>query len=83
MTSGIKLQSEKIQVISKMELPYNQKGVREFWGMVGHYPKFKNRFPDATRPMTKLTRKGVKLERTDECQIGFDYLKHALLRPQS
>ena len=28
--------------------------------------------------MTKLTRKGVKFEWTDECQIGFDYLKTCL-----
>ena len=35
-------------------------------------------FADATRPMTKLIRKGVKFEWTDECQIGFDYLKTCL-----
>ena len=28
--------------------------------------------------MTKVTRKGVKFEWTDECQIGFDYLKTCL-----
>ena len=28
--------------------------------------------------MTKLIRKGVKFEWTDECQIGFDYLKACL-----
>ena len=28
--------------------------------------------------MTKLTRKGVKFEWTDECQTGFDYLKTCL-----
>ena len=43
--------------------------------MVGYYRKFRNRFADAARPMTKLTRKGVKIEWRDECQIGFDYLK--------
>ena len=46
--------------------------------MVGYYRKFINRFTDATRPMTKLTIKGVKFEWTDECQIGFDYLKTCL-----
>ena len=46
--------------------------------MVGYYRKFINKFADATRPMTKLTRKGVKLEWKDECQIGFDYLKACL-----
>ena len=74
-TNGIKLQSEKIKAISEMKPPKNQKGVREFLEMVDYYRKFINRFADAARPMTKLTRKDVKFESTDECQIGFHYLK--------
>ena len=77
-TSGIKPQLEKIKAISEMKPPKKQKDVREFLGMVGNYRKFINRFADATTPMTKLTRKGVKFEWTDECQIGFDYLKTCL-----
>ena len=46
--------------------------------MVGYYRKFMNRFVDATRPMTKLTRKGVKFEWTAECQTGFEYMKMCL-----
>ena len=74
----IKPQSEKIKVISEMKPPKNQKGVREFLGMVVSHWKFINRFADAPRSMTKLTRKGVKFEWTDECQIWFDYLKTCL-----
>ena len=70
-TSGIKPQSEKVKAISE----------REFLGMVGYYWKFINRFVDAARPMTKLARKGVKFEWTDECQLGFDYLKTCLTEP--
>ena len=77
-TNWIKLQSEKIKAISEIKPPKNQKGVREFLGMVGYYQKFINRFTDAATPMTKLRRKGVKFEWTDECQIGFDYLKICL-----
>ena len=68
----------KIKAISEMRPPKNHKGVREFLRMVGYYRKFINRFTDAARPMTKLTRKGVKFEWTDECQIGFNYLKTCL-----
>ena len=67
-TKGIKPQSEKVKAISKIKPPKNQKGVREFLGKVGYYRKFINRFADTTRPMTKLTRKGVKFEWTKECQ---------------
>ena len=61
-----------------MKLPKNQNGVRKFLGMVGYYRKFINRFADASRPMTRLTRKGVKFKWTEECQTGFDYLKTCL-----
>ena len=77
-TKGIKPQSEKVKAISEMKPPRNQKGVREFLGMVGYYRKFINRFANATRPMTKLTRKCVKFEWTEECQTGFEYLKMCL-----
>ena len=77
-TIGIKLQPEKIKAISEMKPPKNQKGVREFLRMVGFYQKFINRFADATRLMTELTRKGIKFEWTDECKVGFDYLKTCL-----
>ena len=61
-----------------MKPPRNQKGVREFLGMVGYYSKFINRFAYATRLMTKLTRKDVKFEWTEECQTEFEYLKTCL-----
>ena len=75
---GIKPQSEKVKAISEMKPPKKQKGVREFLGMVGYYRKFINRFADIARPMTKLTRKGVKFKWTEECQTGFEYLKACL-----
>ena len=56
-TERIKPQTEKIKAISEMKPPTNQKGVREYLGMVGYYRKFISRFADAARPMTKLTRK--------------------------
>ena len=44
-----------------MKPPKNQKGVREFLGMVGYYRKFISRLADAARPMTKHTRKTLNL----------------------
>ena len=46
--------------------------------MVGYYRKFINRFPDATKPMKKLTRNGVNFELTEKYQTGFEYLKACL-----
>ena len=58
-TDGIKPQTEKIKAICDMKPPTNQKGVREFLSMVGYYRKFINRFVDAARLMTRLTRKDI------------------------
>ena len=43
---GIKPRSEKVKAVSEMKPPRNQKGGREFLGMVGYYRKFINRFAD-------------------------------------
>ena len=74
-TKGIKLQTEKVKAISEMKPPKNQKGVREFLGMVGYYRRFINRFADAAIPMTKLVRKETKFDWSVDCQAGFEYLK--------
>ena len=79
-TNGIKPQLEKAKAISKLKPPTNQKHVREFLGMVGYYRKFINRFPDAARPLIKLTRRNVKFEWSQDCQTGFEYLKNSLTK---
>ena len=77
-TEGIKPQNEKVKAIHEMKPPTTPKGVREFLGMVGYYRKFINRFADAARPLTKLTRKNCKFNWAEECQIGFEYLRTCL-----
>ena len=79
-TDGITPQTEKIKSISEMKPPINQKGVREFLGMVGYYRKYISRFA-AARPMTKLTRKETKIVWSEDCQVGFNYLKTYLTEP--
>ena len=59
-TDGIELHTEKNKKVCDMKPPTNQKGVREFLGMVGYYRKFINIFADAARPVTRLTRKDIK-----------------------
>ena len=79
-TEGIEPQFEKVKAIHEMKTPNNPKGVREFLGMVGFYRKFINRFADAARPITKLTRKDSKFVWTEECPTGFEYLRISLTK---
>ena len=77
-TNGVKPQIEKVKAIHEMKPPTNAKGVGEFLGLVGYYRKFINRFADAARPLTKLTRKNSKFIWTEVCQTGFEYLRTCL-----
>ena len=77
-TDGVKPQIEKVKAIHEMKPPTNAKGVRDFLGLVGYYRKFINRFANAARPLTKLTRKNSKFIWTEECQTGFEYLRTCL-----
>ena len=79
-TNGIKLQTENVKAISELNPFTNQKGIREFLRMVGCYRKFINRFADAARPLTKMTRRNGKFEWSQDCQTGFEYLKNSLTK---
>ena len=78
-TNGLKPQPEKVKAISELKPPTTPKGVRGFLGMVGYYRKFISRFADAARPLTKLIRRESKFEWTNDCQVGFDYLRTCLM----
>ena len=79
-TEGIKPQLEKVKAISELKQPETQKDIREFLGMVGYYRKFIHRFADAAKPLTKLTRKEINFKWSNDCQVGFDYLKDCLTK---
>ena len=79
-TEGIKPQLGKVKAISELKPPKTQKGVIEFLGMVGYYRKFIHMFADAARPLPKLTTKDIKFKWSNDCQVGFDYLRDCLIK---
>ena len=48
--------------------------------MVRYYRKIMHRFAYAARPITKLTRKDIKCDWSNDCQVSFDYLKDCLIK---
>ena len=52
---GIQPLPEKLESISKMPTPKNQKEVKQFLGLIGYYRKFVPRFADISRVLNKLT----------------------------
>ena len=79
-TEGVKPQLEKVKAILEMLPPRDAKGVRSFLGSVGYYRKFIHKFAEASKFLTKLTKKGAKFVWLDEHQKAFDYLRMCLTK---
>ena len=86
---GIRVDPSKISAIVDWKPPKNVTEVRSFLGLAGYYRRFVNGFSIIAAPMTRLLRKDVKFEWTEECQQSFEELKKllteapVLIRPES
>ena len=75
---GIRVDPSKISAIVDWKPPKNVTKVRSFLGLAGYYRRFVNGFSIIAAPMTRLLRKDVKFEWTEECQQSFEELKKLL-----
>ena len=66
----------KIETVVNWKPSRNVTEVRSFLGLVGYYRRFVKGFCVITSPLTKLLRKGVKFEWTNNCQNRFEQLKN-------
>ena len=76
---GIEPLPEKLAGIEKFERPCGLKEVRSFVGTASYYRRFIRNFSTIAEPLTKMTRKNVRFEWTEEAQEAFDKLKQALM----
>ncbi|GJR21378.1 reverse transcriptase domain-containing protein [Tanacetum coccineum] len=76
--AGLKVDKEKIKVISKLLPPTNIKGIRSFLGHVGFYRRFIKDFSKIGFPLTKLLEKDTPFEFNDEFHTLFKLLKEKL-----
>ena len=53
--------------------------IRSFLGLAGYYRRFVQDFSRISKPMTKLTEKGVPFMWTDDCEVSFRTLKDKLV----
>ncbi|KAG8503674.1 hypothetical protein CXB51_001655 [Gossypium anomalum] len=75
---GIRVDPSKISAIVYWKPPKNVTEVRSFLGLARYYRRFVNGFSIVAAPMTRLLRKNVKFEWTEECQQSFEELKKLL-----
>ncbi|KAG8486223.1 hypothetical protein CXB51_019614 [Gossypium anomalum] len=77
-SDGIRVDPSKISAIVDWKPPKNVTEVRSFLGLAGYYRRFVNGFSIIAAPMTRLLRKNIKFEWTEECQQSFEELKKLL-----
>lgn len=78
---GILPDDSKYSVIEKYPTPSDADGARRFIAFCNYYRRFIKNFSEYSRHLTRLSKKGVQFEWTEDCEIAFNYLKKALMSP--
>nr|GEU97939.1 reverse transcriptase domain-containing protein [Tanacetum cinerariifolium] len=77
---GIKVDKDKVDVITKLPHPTTVKGIRSFLGHAGFYRRFIKDFSKIARPMTCLLEKDTPFLFSKECVEAFQTLKRKLTK---
>nr|XP_043625495.1 uncharacterized protein LOC122596915 [Erigeron canadensis] len=77
-SEGIKGDPAKIEVVSKWEQPKTPTEIKSFLGLACYYRRFIHDFSRITKPMTELTKKGVKFVWAEAQEKAFQTLKTKL-----
>lgn len=80
-SEGILPDDNKKHVIENYPIPHDKDAARRFVAFANYYRRFIQNFSLITRPTTRLTRKQVAFEWTDECQKSFELIKDKLMNP--
>ena len=76
---GIKCDPAKIEAVRKWCKPRTQRQVKVFLGTVNYYNRFLKDFSHHAHPLFQITRKSVKFNWDDDCQVAFEVLKQKLI----
>ncbi|KAI5341879.1 hypothetical protein L3X38_009754 [Prunus dulcis] len=77
-TKGIYVDPQKVEAVVNWSRPTSVIEVQSFLGLAGYYRRFVEGFSTLAVPLTRLTRKRVKFEWSDECEESFNELKTKL-----
>jgi len=69
--------SKKVQEITAWIPLQKVVDVQSFMGIANFYRRFIKGFSKIAKPLTDLTKKGIKWNWTNSCQVAFDALKRA------
>jgi hypothetical protein len=69
---------KKAKAIADWPTPRNLRDVQSFLGTCNFWQKFVRGFSTITHPLHNLVKKNILFKWTEECQMAFDALKHAI-----
>ena len=75
---GIEVDRAKVEIIEKLPLPTNVKGIRSFLGHAGFYRRFIKDFSKIAKPLCNLLNKDTTFEFDKECEKALECLKKKL-----
>ncbi|GAB2279018.1 hypothetical protein Dimus_039319 [Dionaea muscipula] len=78
---GVSVDRRKVEAIESWPRPSTVAEVRSFLGLASYYRRFIEGFASITLPLTRLTRKAVKFDWTNDCEHSFLELKSRLTSP--
>ena len=76
---NLQVDKAKVDVISKLPYPTNQKEVRGFLGHAGFYRGFIRDFAKIAQPLTHLLHNNVEFVFNEDCKKAFQMLKDKLV----
>ncbi|GJS53566.1 hypothetical protein Tco_0626928 [Tanacetum coccineum] len=77
---GIHVNPAKIESIKDWASPKTPTEIRQFLGLAGYYRRFIEAFLKITKPMTKLTQKGIKFDWGEKEENAFQLIKQKLCK---
>jgi hypothetical protein len=78
-TDSIRVDPEKVAVVSCWKEPRTVKGIQAFLGFCNFYRRFITNYRRVAKPLNNLTRKNTLFKWNSACQEAFDQLKASML----
>src|SRR5262249_23865823 len=75
---GVAVDPSKVQAVLEWKAPRTPSEIQSFLGLAGYYRRFIQDFSSLASPLTRLTRKNVKFEWSEEFEQSFQELKTRL-----
>ncbi|QRV89794.1 Transposon Tf2-1 polyprotein [Ceratobasidium sp. AG-Ba] len=72
---GISMEKEKVKAILEWKAPMMVKQVQAFLGLAGFYWQWVENFSNKAKPLTELTKKGIKFQWTNREERAFQSIK--------